>query len=212
MKMEFVKKLLRSIILPFFVYKNPIKVFSIWIKYTKNLIYYLNNRNKINSKISYYPDLTDLVDSSGYFGPYIYQDLWAFKHILKIMPMSLVDVASSTYFITFASSIIKEVKSVDIRILHSNIANIEAIRGDVTNLPFEDNSQDCVSSLCVIEHVGLGRYGDKIDLFGMDKAANELKRIIKVDGYLLVSFPVGRENNIEFNLCGFNSPQLCCVI
>jgi len=43
-----------------------------------------------------------------------------------------------------------------------------------------------------IEHVGLGRYGDKIDPDGDIKAINELKRVLAIDGNLLFVVPIGK--------------------
>ena len=50
----------------------------------------------------------------------------------------------------------------------------------------------------MIEHVGLGRYGDPIDLFGHLKALDSLAAILKPDGLLYLSAPFGEER-IEFN-------------
>jgi len=52
--------------------------------------------------------------------------------------------------------------------------------------------------LHVIEHIGLGRYGDKLDVDGSKKAASELKRVLAVDGKLYVSCPIGIER-VYFN-------------
>jgi ubiquinone/menaquinone biosynthesis C-methylase UbiE len=49
-----------------------------------------------------------------------------------------------------------------------------------------------------IEHIGLGRYGDTIDPKGDIKAINELKRIVKPDGNLIIVVPVGKPK-IFFN-------------
>lgn len=66
-------------------------------------------------------------------------------------------------------------------------------------MPYEDNSLESLSSLCVVEHIGLGRYGDSIDSFGSEKAINELKRVLKKGGIILFSIPVDCENKIYFN-------------
>jgi ubiquinone/menaquinone biosynthesis C-methylase UbiE len=49
-----------------------------------------------------------------------------------------------------------------------------------------------------IEHIGLGRYGDSLDLDGDIKAINELQRITKQGGNILIVTPVGKQR-IEFN-------------
>lgn len=50
----------------------------------------------------------------------------------------------------------------------------------------------------MIEHVGLGRYGDSLDPQGSVKAARELVRVLTPGGRLLLSTPVGRER-VQFN-------------
>jgi hypothetical protein len=45
----------------------------------------------------------------------------------------------------------------------------------------------------VLEHIGLGRYGDPLDPDGHVKAAGELSRVLAHGGDLYVSVPVGRE-------------------
>ena len=50
----------------------------------------------------------------------------------------------------------------------------------------------------VIEHIGLGRYGDKLDYDGDLYAIRELKRVIKSGGNLLIAVPVGQPK-IRFN-------------
>ncbi len=50
----------------------------------------------------------------------------------------------------------------------------------------------------VIEHIGLGRYGDPLDARGDLKALAELERVLKPGGDLLVAVPVGR-TRVQFN-------------
>jgi SAM-dependent methyltransferase len=76
---------------------------------------------------------------------------------------------------------------------------LELKRGSILNLPFEDDSAISVSSLCVVEHVGLGRYGDSLDPYGLEKAIAELKRIVKPGGDLYLSLPLDDENRTFFN-------------
>jgi len=47
--------------------------------------------------------------------------------------------------------------------------------------------------LHVIEHIGLGRYGDPINPMGSRDAAKELQRVVAPKGRLYLSVPVGRE-------------------
>ena len=66
------------------------------------------------------------------------------------------------------------------------------------NLPLEDASVPSISCLHVVEHIGLGRYGDPIDPDGSVKAAKELVRVLAPGGSLYFSMPVGR-SRVEFN-------------
>ena len=67
-------------------------------------------------------------------------------------------------------------------------------------MSFPNDSVDCLSCMHVVEHIGLGRYGDPIDYDGDIKAINELKRVVKKNGYLLFVTPIGANPKIVFNL------------
>jgi SAM-dependent methyltransferase len=69
----------------------------------------------------------------------------------------------------------------------------------VALLSFKDASVPSLSSLCVIEHIGLGRYGDPLDPYGSEKAIQELKRVVQPGGDLYISVPLDDENRVYFN-------------
>ena len=71
-------------------------------------------------------------------------------------------------------------------------------REDLTALPYGDAIVESISCMHVVEHVGLGRYGDALDPIGDLKAMTELKRVLAVGGSLLFVVPVGRPS-IRFN-------------
>lgn len=50
----------------------------------------------------------------------------------------------------------------------------------------------------VVEHIGLGRYGDPLDPMGDLKAMKELQRVLRQNGDLLFVVPIG-EARIQFN-------------
>ncbi len=68
----------------------------------------------------------------------------------------------------------------------------------MTKLPFADSEINSLSCMHVIEHIGLGRYGDPMDPTGDLKAAHELRRVLAGGGQLLLVAPVGRPR-IMFN-------------
>jgi ubiquinone/menaquinone biosynthesis C-methylase UbiE len=88
---------------------------------------------------------------------------------------------------------------IDIRPLTVKQKNLSFIKGNILKIPFKDGEINSLSSLCVIEHIGLGRYGDKLDSFGSEKSTKELKRVLSEDGKLYISVPVDSENKIFFN-------------
>jgi hypothetical protein len=44
----------------------------------------------------------------------------------------------------------------------------------------------------VLEHIGLGRYGDPIDSEGDLKVILELKRVLSTDGNFILVVPIGK--------------------
>lgn len=129
---------------------------------------------------------------------YFYQDCWAFEKIIKQSPQSHIDVGSHHKFVALLSKVIP-VTMVDIRPLSLPLDSLSFKKGSILDLPFEDNSIESLSSLCVIEHIGLGRYGDPLDPKGTEKAIAELKRVIKPQGYLYISLLIDDENITFFN-------------
>ncbi|MBN1816606.1 MAG: DUF268 domain-containing protein [Sedimentisphaerales bacterium] len=120
------------------------------------------------------------------------------RRILQKKPAVHVDVASSPAFLVMVSLLV-DVKTVDIRPIETRLPGIFPRRGDITRLDFADNSISSVSSLSVMEHVGLGRYGDPLDPQGTVKAAMELCRIVAPAGDLYVAVPTGAVSKVCFN-------------
>lgn len=155
-------------------------------------------RNRKFEKIEWFPCLTDNLKYTPLEPTYFFQDSWAAKHLFNLNPRHHYDVGSSAKTIGILSQFIP-ITMVDIRPIELELDNLFFKKGSILALPFEDNSLDTLSSLCVVEHIGLGRYGDELDPFGSEKAIKELKRVLKVGGILLFSVPVDRENKIYFN-------------
>ncbi len=117
--------------------------------------------------------------------------------IIRNTPEFHVDIGSTVLFVDILSKNTR-ICSIDIRPLPLPLKDMEFKKGSILELPFEDGQIHSLSSLCVIEHVGLGRYGDSLDTLGTYKAAKELSRVIGKGGNLYVSVPVG-ENSLYFN-------------
>lgn len=129
---------------------------------------------------------------------YFYQDTWAFERITQQQPSSHIDIGSYHTFVAFLSKIIP-LTMVDIRPLDLPLNTLNFKEGSILALPFETDSIESLSSLCVVEHIGLGRYGDPLDPDGTEKAIAELKRVLKPSGNLYISLPLDDENKVYFN-------------
>jgi SAM-dependent methyltransferase len=128
---------------------------------------------------------------------YLLHTAWAARILARLRPAEHVDVASFTYFGTLVSAFVP-VKAYDLRRLDVRLAGYVAGTADLTALPFPDHSVASLSCLHAVEHVGLGRYGDRLDPDGDLKAMRELSRVLAPGGSLLFAVPVGRPR-IEFN-------------
>jgi SAM-dependent methyltransferase len=139
---------------------------------------------------------------------YFYQDCWAFEKIIAAMPPMHVDVGSHHKFVALLSKVVP-VTMVDIRPLSLPLDSLDFRAGSILAMPYEDGSLPSVSSLCVVEHIGLGRYGDPLDWEGTEKAVAELKRIVAPGGDLYLSVPIDDENRTYFNAHrAFTEPYL----
>jgi SAM-dependent methyltransferase len=123
---------------------------------------------------------------------YLRLNSWAMQRIVARKPARHFDVGSQAGFVTLLSTVIP-VTFIDIRPLDTPFSGLECIAADAVQLPFPDGSMASLSCLHVAEHIGLGRYGDRLDPAGTRKAATELARVLRPGGDLFLGLPVGRE-------------------
>ena len=145
-----------------------------------------------------YPCLGDDTAETPIEPTYFYQDAWAFEKIVKSRPARHVDVGSHYKFVALLSKVVP-VTMVDLRPLSLPLDTVTFQKGSILELPFESRSVPSLSSLCVVEHIGLGRYGDALAPRGTELAIQELKRIVQPGGNLYVSVPLDDETRIYFN-------------
>jgi SAM-dependent methyltransferase len=146
-----------------------------------------------------YPRITDNNDNAAAVDPiYFYQDAWCAKKIFENKPTHHYDIGSEAGMIGILSQFVP-VTMIDIRPLPFILDGLSFIKGDITALPFADCSINSLSSICVIEHIGLGRYGDPLDPFGSEKAMKEMVRVLARGGSLYITVPVDSENRVYFN-------------
>lgn len=148
----------------------------------------------------FHPCFEDRLQESGTAsGHYFHQDLLVAGKIFKNNPLKHVDIGSRMDgFIAHVASF-RQIEFVDIRKLNTQIDNIRFIQADI----MDDNLNlinycDSISCLHALEHFGLGRYGDRIDYQGHLLGWNNLYKILKKEGKLYFSVPIGIQR-IEFN-------------
>jgi hypothetical protein len=146
------------------------------------------------------PCFHDRADAGGTAsGHYFHQDLLVARRIFERNPQRHIDVGSRVDGLVAHVAVFREIEVFDIRPVATIIKNIKFVQRDIT-LPAADIRECCdsLSSLHAIEHFGLGRYGDTVDLDGYKKGFDVLTSMLKPGGVLYLSVPVGRER-IEFN-------------
>jgi len=139
-----------------------------------------------------YPCLTDRLSNTPFDPHYFFQGAWLARKVAQAAPAQHVDVSSSVMTIAALSGFVDTV-FIDYRPLQVSLPGLDCRAGNITQLPFEDGSVNSLSCLHVIEHIGLGRYGDPLDPQGSLRAASELQRVMHPGGNLYLSTPVGRE-------------------
>lgn len=154
------------------------------------------------------PCLDDRGESAGSAsGHYFHQDLWAARKVHASGVAEHVDVGSRVDGFVAHVAAFTDVVYVDLRPLEAKgHPHIRARVGTVLALPFDDRAVRSLSCLHVIEHIGLGRYGDPLDPGGSLKALAELQRVVAPGGDLYLGVPVGRER-VCFNAHRVLSPQ-----
>jgi hypothetical protein len=181
------------------------------IKTMKGLFHYFRDlktlkRQKLSTLTEFplgklYPCLDDRFSNSGSTkGHYFHQDLYVARRIYLNNPRLHVDVGSRIDgFVAHVASY-RPIEVIDVRPLPSNIPNIrftqadfmKPIRGELIGYC------DSLSCLHVLEHLGLGRYGDPVLHDGYLLGLDNLYAMLRKNGKLYFSVPIGPQR-IEFN-------------
>ena len=137
-----------------------------------------------------YPCLDDATSTTGFDRHYIYHPAWAARVLSKTKPSLHVDISSTLHFCSIVSAFIP-VQFFDFRPASLRLSGLACKAADVTRLDWPSESVGSLSCMHVLEHIGLGRYGDPIDPDGDLSAIQELMRVLKPGGDLLIAVPVG---------------------
>jgi SAM-dependent methyltransferase len=180
-----------------------------FIEFFTGLPFYFRDYNKLKKQMKikgdfqfgkFWPILNQRKSESGSLTfHYFYQDLFVAQQIFKNKPYRHIDIGSRIDGFVAHVAAFREIEIFDIRPLDSKIQNVVFKQADLMKLP--NNMIECcdsISSLHAIEHFGLGRYGDPIDIDGHLKAFENIHKILKPNGKFYLGTPIGKQR-IEFN-------------
>jgi len=171
--------------------------------YLKDLRRFKSERkeSKVDFMIQQWPCLGDKFSEGGDIkGHYFHQDLLVARKIYNKSPKRHVDIGSRIDgFVAHVASY-REIEVFDIRVITSNVPNVKFVQCDLM-MPIDNALTDyCDSLSCLhaLEHFGLGRYGDPINYTGYLDGLVHFHKILKSNGTLYLSVPIG-EQRVEFN-------------
>lgn len=186
---------------------DPLKFFNSM----RGLLYYLINIIKFKKQSKntikkfpfgrFYPCLGDrFLNSGSAIGHYFHQDLLIARRIYHNKPIMHVDIGSRVDgFVAHVASF-RFINVIDIRKLPNDIPNVKFLQSDLMKPIKEELIEYCDSLSCLhaLEHFGLGRYGDPINYDGYLCGLKNLYSILKKNGKLYLSVPIG-PLRIEFD-------------
>jgi SAM-dependent methyltransferase len=181
---------------------DPVKLFKSLYSLPKFLLHYIKFRLKYRGKIEMKPCLNDWFEEGGTANSeYFLQDLLVARLISDSNPKKHVDIGSRVDGFVSSVASFRQIEVLDIRPISAKIPGITFKQVDLMNLGSSFGSDiycDSLSCLHTIEHFGLGRYGDPIDVNGFEKGISNMSRLVKPAGTFYLSTPVGLER-VEFN-------------
>lgn len=127
---------------------------------------------------------------------------FAIKNLPK-PPAKILDVGcSGSFFPLLLAAFGYETYGIDIRnypILNKlQFDNFTFVKEDIRKTSFPDSFFDAITAISTIEHIGIsGRYGESQDLSDDKKAIDEMKRILKPKGIIILTIPFGKAKIIK---------------
>ena len=150
-------------------------------------------------KADWFPFLKDNTADTAFDPHYVLHTSWAARVLATTKPEAHISFGDSLYFVGIASAFVP-MTFCDIRESRLPFRDIRENRADLTSLPASWTATlKSVSCMHVMEHIGLGRYGDTLDATGDSKAAAELARVLAPGGQLLMVLPLEDPPRVCFN-------------
>ena len=171
--------------------------------YLKDYLLFIKQSKNGSSPIPFgkpYPCLKDKKAQSGIAsGHYFHQDLLVAQRIFESNPRIHVDIGSRIDGFVAHVAAFREIQVFDVRPLEVHHPNIHFRQANLMNSSSQMTGYcDSVSSLHALEHFGLGRYGDPLDIQGYYKGFMAITRLLIIGGTFYFSVPIG-PLRIEFN-------------
>ena len=199
--------------LSFFIYTLGIDLKKIYFVFTKSFRFLndLINFKRKNGQIrNILPILSDFeIDNSDHENHFFHSDLLIAQKIFDKNPENHIDIGSRidglvSHIASFRNLDCVDIKNINIK-PHKNINFLQL---DITdNKIINKKKYFSVSSVGLLSHVGLGRYGDKIDPDGHLKAIQNLCNLCERNGLIYIMVPVGK-SGVEFNSHRVFNPHL----
>jgi SAM-dependent methyltransferase len=125
--------------------------------------------------------------------PYVFGKLGDARSRLNILEFG----CTRSHLAVSLASMGHTVTGVDLRPYPFHHPNFEFFQGNL--LTFEPSVLfDCIVSISVLEHIGLGAYGEPPDSAALEAVIEKLGVLLRLDGKLIVTVPFGRSYADEF--------------
>lgn len=163
-------------------------------------IFHVIKREKGDFDFRILPILSDVGLAAGVArGHYFHQDLWAARLIYEKAPKRHLDVGSRIDGFISHLLVFRDVEVIDIRPIETGVRGLKFLEGDMMSGGMDLTPAESVSSLHAIEHFGLGRYGDPLNLNGWQHGLISISELVLPNGRLYLSVPISRRQLIELN-------------
>lgn len=148
-----------------------------------------------------YPILDEATATTPFDPHYVYHVAWAIRKIADAVRAGQcaehVDVSSSLNFCTTVSALVPT-RFIDLRPATIALDGLTCAPGNLSDDAQWHGQYPSLSCMHVVEHIGLGRYGDRLAVDDDLRAMRNLKRAVAPGGRLLFVVPCGRPE-IHFN-------------
>jgi hypothetical protein len=179
---------------------TPKKLIYSIIGLPRYFIDFLIFKSQYSGNLELMPCLHDRFEEGGSTKTeYFWQDIYVAQKVNQANPVKHVDIGSRIDgFVAHVASY-REIEIFDIRKITSEIPNIIFKQADLMK-PLDNYIDYCDSLSCLhaLEHFGLGRYGDDINVEGYKLGLVNMAKTIKQNGTFYLSTPIGIER-VAFN-------------